>query len=384
MKGLKIGFLTTDNRQANRQYDNPQPWFGTAPAALLQGLAGLPEVEIHVVSCTQRPMDSSPEKLAENIWFHSLHVPKLGWLRTGYQGCIRAMRRKIREIAPDIVHGQGTERDCALGAIFSGFPNVVTIHGNMRLVAKVTRARPFTFDWLAARLEAFTVPRTDGVICITEYTRQAVAGDNVRTWVVPNAVDGAFFSIEPAPESPPVILCVAWVSVRKNQNAFIRALERLPEKSSFRLLCVGPADEEDPYVREFKELVATRPWIEHINWADRPALRERFRTATLLALPSLEENCPMVVLEAMAAGVPVVAARVGGVPDLIEDGKTGLLCDPLDEGSMAEAVARLLRQPGLASSLVESARHKALEVFHPLRIARRHVEIYREVLSNPA
>ena len=48
--------------------------------------------------------------------------PKIGWLRTLYQGCVRATRRKLREIQPDIVHGQGTERDCAIGAVLSGFP----------------------------------------------------------------------------------------------------------------------------------------------------------------------------------------------------------------------------------------------------------------------
>src|ERR1051325_8086066 len=96
--------LITDNREPFRQYDQPTPWFGTAPEALLQGMAPRNDVKVHIVSCTQRPMVSSPEKLAENIWFHSLHVPKIGWLRTLYQGCIRAMRQKIRELQPDIVH----------------------------------------------------------------------------------------------------------------------------------------------------------------------------------------------------------------------------------------------------------------------------------------
>jgi len=380
---LKVVQLTTDNRQAYHQYENPEPWFGTAPEALLQGFAELPEVEVHIVTCTQQPMHA-PEKLSENIWFHSLHVPKLGWMRTAYQGCIRATRRKIHEIAPDIVHGQGTERDCALGAVFSGYPNLLTIHGNMRLVARINRARPFSFDWLAARLEAFTVPRTNGVVCITKYTQEAVRRDGVRTWIVPNAVDQSFFPIEPEPASPPVILCVGHVTVRKNQNAFIHALDRLVEKMQFLLVCIGLADGKDPYAQEFHKLAAARPWIEHVNWADRAALRERFRTAALLVLPSLEDNCPMVVLEAMAAGVPVVAARVGGVPDLIEDGQNGLLCDPLDESSMVAAVSRLLSEPTLGHKLAVEARRIALERYHPLRIARRHLEIYREVLSSPA
>src|SRR5581483_8417309 len=96
--------------------------------ALLQGFVGMPDVNVHVISCVQRPL-RAPEKLAENIWFHCLLVPKFGWMRTFYQGCIRATRAKLRELRPDIVHGQGTERDCSLAAVFSGFPNVLTIHG---------------------------------------------------------------------------------------------------------------------------------------------------------------------------------------------------------------------------------------------------------------
>src|SRR5947209_19509187 len=118
-----------------RWYEQKEPSFGTAPQALMKGLATLPEIELHVVSCSQHPMES-PEKIADNIWFHSLHVPKIGWLRTGYQGCIRAIRKKLEEVQPDLVHGQGTERECALSAVFSGFRNVITIHGNMRAVAR--------------------------------------------------------------------------------------------------------------------------------------------------------------------------------------------------------------------------------------------------------
>src|SRR6266566_7428328 len=103
---LKIAFLTTDNRENFRRYELTQPYFGTAPDALLQGFAAISEVEVHVISCTQRRMES-PHKLADNIWFDSLHVPKVGWLRTGYQGCIRAVRRKLHEIQPDIVQGDG-------------------------------------------------------------------------------------------------------------------------------------------------------------------------------------------------------------------------------------------------------------------------------------
>lgn len=376
---MRIVQLTTDAREHYKEYDKVQPFFGTAPQALLAGFARVPNVEVHVVSCIQQPM-TSPEKLADNIWYHALLVPKAGWLRTGYQGCVRAVRRKLRDIRPDIVHGQGTERDCALNAVFSGFPNVLTLHGNMRVIAKLNRSHPFTFNWLAARLESFAIPRSDGVVCITRYTQDAVADLARRTWVLPNAVDPAFFDIEPRPSDKSVILCVGNVCPRKNQNAFIRALDPLSREYKFDVLFLGGAQRDDAYCVEFFGLQQSRPWVRYGGFADREKLKQHFQDATLLALPSLEDNCPMVVLEAMAAQVPVVAANVGGVPDLVEDAITGLLFDPLDAASMRAAVERLLSDASLRERLARAARTAAARRFHPEAIARRHVEIYREVL----
>jgi glycosyltransferase involved in cell wall biosynthesis len=89
----------------------------------------------------------------------------------------------------------------------------------------------------------------------------------------------------------------------------------------------------------------------------------------------------MVVLEAMASGVPVVAAKVGGLPDLIEDGKTGVFCDSLDASSMAGTIGKVLQNHSLAHDLARRAKEEALARYCPEVIAQRHVEIYREVLS---
>ena len=231
---MRIALLTTDGRAVQKDYDTPAPHFGTAVDALMQGFVQMPEIEVHIVSCL-RVKAQAPPKLAPNLFFHSLYVPKLGWMRTGYQGCIRAARKKLAELQPDIVHGQGTEGDCAISAAFSGFPNVVTLHGIMRLISRVNQVRPFSFLWLAARLESFTLPRSDGVVCISSHTQRAVASLARRTWVVPNAVDPSFFA-EPAQrrqDAPPRILCVARVCALKNQNGLIRALDRLAGKHQF-------------------------------------------------------------------------------------------------------------------------------------------------------
>ena len=374
--------VTTDNREPHREYNKTEPWFGTAPEALLQGFAMLPEVTVHVVSCTQQPM-RSPEKIAPNIHFHSLHVPKSGWLRTAYQGCIRAVRRKLRDIRPDVVHGQGTERECALSAALSGYPNVVTIHGNMRAIARRLDARPFGYHWLAARFEAFVLPRTDGVVCITEYTQRAVQPAARKTWVVPNAVDTAFFDVVPKPDEVPLLLCVGTVNRLKNQNEFLRALDPLARRLPFHVLFLGTASPDDPYGREFFKLLDDRPWAKYGGFISRAESRRVFGRASLLVLPTLEDNCPMVVLEAMAAGVPVAASRVGGVPELIDDGITGLLCEPERPETFREAVERVLADPALRVRLGVSGRQSALKRFHPKVIAERHLAVYRRLSGSP-
>jgi glycosyltransferase involved in cell wall biosynthesis len=376
-----VAFLTTDARGALVGSDPPEPVFGTAPAALLDGFSRLPEVEIHVLSCVQTAV-RSPPTLFGQIHFHSLLVPKMGWLRTGFLGCIRAVRRQIRTLQPHLVHGQGTERDCAISAVFSGRPNLLTIHGNMRRIARLSGARPFSYPWIMARLERLVLPRTDGVICITRHTVGEVSALARRTWVVPNPVDGSFFSVRRRPLSPPTAVCIGTVSVIKNQNNLIRALDPVARYHRFGLEFYGAVQAGEAWGEEFRRLIRERPWCQHRGFASREALKEILAQATLLILPSIEENCPMVILEAMAAGVPVVAARVGGVPELVEDGVTGRLFDPRDPASMATAVGQALADPTRTEAMAVAAQRQARQRFEPEVVARRHVEIYRQLLES--
>ena len=158
-------------------------------------------------------------------------------------------------------------------------------------------------------------------------------------------MDGSFFDIAHVPSPTIKILCVGTVDLRKNQNALIKALDGLKPQGKFELVFLGPARRELPYGREFFESIEARPWCHYGGYADREALKQHLASASGLVLPSLEDNCPMVVLEAMAAGVPVAGARVGGVPDLIRHGETGPALRPsesavdgrCDEGARRES-----------------------------------------------
>ena len=381
MISMRIVILTTDNREPYKTYERPEPYFGTAPAALLQGLALLPEVEVHVVSCIRRRV-AAPEKLAPNIYFHSVVVPQIGWMKTLFQGCIRAARKKIREINPDLVHGQGTEADCSMSAIFAGYPNVLTLHGNMRRIAALNRERPFSYNWLAARLENFVLPRTQGVVCITTYTRASVKNQTPRTWVLPNAVDSAFFEVSAQPDAsqPATGLCLGFICPLKNQNALIRALDPLAGDGKLKMVFAGELA-PDAYGAEFRQLLRERSWCEHIGFINREQLRARLATAAFVALPTREDNCPMVVLEGDGRRRAGPGLEGGRRPGSDHAGPDRNSCDPDRPGSFREAAAKILTDRVWARQLAANAKADARRRFHPRVIAQGHLDIYRQVLE---
>lgn len=382
-RAMRIVLLTNDNREIQKKYHLAQPAFGPAPEALIEGFKLLDEeVEVHIVSCLQRRPQHSPAKLGKNIFFHPLHVPNIGWLRTGYQGCVRAVRRKLREIHPDIVHGQGTERDCAVCAVLSGYPNVLTIHGHMSRIAELTHAKPLTYYWLAEKLERFCLRKTGGVVCLTGYTKQKVAPYARKTWTVPNAVHPSFFDVARSPADPPRVLCVANVHLWKNQTGLIEAMEPLQADHDFALIFVGSGTSSDPYFRKFSRMIGCRPWCQYLGSLQRDDLRNQMSHAALGILPSFEDNCPMVVIEAAAAALPFAAAKVGGVSDLIEDGISGLLFNASDKVEMKSVVARMLLDRAGAEKMGQKARTISMQRFSPMAIARQHLGIYREMAKH--
>lgn len=377
---MKIAFLTTDNREQFSDYENPQPHFGTAPAALLEGFSHYPnEVEVHVISCSRRKM-VSPKKLAANIWFHQPLVPHIGWGRTLFIGCGLAVRKVIKEIRTDVTHAQGTERDCGVSMMLAPKgPRLLTIHGHMARIAEILNSKPLSYYWMVKHLEALSIKRADGVVAITRYTQDRLNDKAQRTWVVPNAVEPSFFDVH-SPGIGNVVLCVASLSPWKRQVELIRAVDLIPEERRPRLVLLGVGAEAE-YGREVLELIKQRPWCEHPGAVGREELKNWLRKAGLLILPSTEDNCPMVILEAMAAGVPVAASNIGGIPDLIEDGVNGRLFDPQDVNSISDALVQWLDDPGKSAEMARTAKTMAHDRFHPKAIAEKHLRIYQEVLS---
>jgi glycosyltransferase involved in cell wall biosynthesis len=382
---IKLGLLATDNREHCRMYGLPEPVFGAPVEALLQGFREYTkEIEVHILSVTQKKLQCPPQ-LASNIYYHSLVVPKIGWLRTGYQGCIRAVRAKVRNLQLDVVHGQGTERDCGLEAVFSGRPNAVTLHGNMRAVARILRARPFSYHWLHAWLENQVIRRAGLVMCNSAYTEKLVLPLNSSVVRMPNPVRETFFS-PPACKSKPRsqrlgFLVVGLIATYKQSLEILRALRAWREGGAppFHCLWVGAFSGQEGYVGSFAVALAKardEGWAEHRPQMSAQELKEAMDERDVLIHIPQEEAFGLVVAEAMLRGMKILAGQTGGVVDFQQIYPGIKLVDPNQPAEWARVLADFSRA---LPARIDRNSWDSLR-YHPSKIAQLHCQAYQKLL----
>lgn len=373
---LRVALLAVDHRISG---DGPEPRLGSAQVALLEGLAQWDgELEVHVVSCHRCPLESV-EKLAGNIHYHSVYVPKWGGLRSGYLGCVLGVRRKLLEIRPDVVHGQGTERECALCAAFSGFPNVITIHGNMRGMAVSCGGIYDRIYYLAAALwEWVALKRTGGVLCNSAYTEARVGRFARKRWRVPNALRSLFTGEVPGCAPGPVVLLNAGtISPHKRQVELLEAFRgrRVPGRF-FQWVFAGDRNDGHSYVRKFSALIRKIPEATDSGELSAVELRNAMDRSGGLVHVSREESFGLVLAEAMARGLAVFAFDVGGVSEVVGGMDQAWI---VPDGNWDELWNALEKWKSAGAPPSRKGRSLALERFDSRVVAESHLAIYREM-----
>jgi glycosyltransferase involved in cell wall biosynthesis len=224
-------------------------------------------------------------------------------------------------------------------------------------------------------------PLTTTTVCVSERERSAgVAARTCRardTVVIPTAVDAAAAPPARHAGSPPRVITVGRLAAPKDTVTLVRALARVPGRP-FRATIVGDGPDR-PAVEAEIRAAGLEGVVELAG--ERQDVPDLLADADVFALSSRSEGAPISVLEAMAAGLPVVASAVGGVPEIVAHGATGLLVPPGDAAALAEALEQLLADPALRRRLGEAGRERVRERFDLTELRRAHVELYARELA---
>jgi len=197
--------------------------------------------------------------------------------------------------------------------------------------------------------------------------------------------DGAAFrTAHGIPPDRRVVLCVSRIDYQKNQIGLVEALARVQEQvPDVHLVLVGPVTVEsyrDRLLARIAELgLSGRVTLVPGLRPDDPMLPAAYHAAEVFCLPSLHEPFGIVILEAWAAGRPVVAASVGGIPSFTRDGEDIVHAAPGDIDDLAARLVQVLENPDLAARIGAAGRAKARRDFSWSSIAARLTDIYRDL-----
>ncbi|HVR60842.1 MAG TPA: N-acetyl-alpha-D-glucosaminyl L-malate synthase BshA [Polyangia bacterium] len=254
---------------------------------------------------------------------------------------------------------------------------VTTLHGtDITLVGSDPSFLPLTRHAILIS-DAVTTPSA----WLREVTHQFLQVPPARAIdVIPNFVDGARFSPPPSPPplEPRVLVHVSNFRPVKRVPDVVRVFARVRAARPARLLLVG----DGPDAADVRALASTLGVADDVRFlGERVDLTDCLRQSHVFLLPSETESFGLAALEAMACGVPVVAARVGGVSEVILDGETGFLTPLGDVPAMAASVRRLLDDEPLRARMAAAARRRAVTAFQVEPAVEAYAAVYRRVLG---
>lgn len=368
-------------------------WGGVeaAFAYLVRELARCKELELHIITLGDPARAREIQAKLPQVNFHILPpFPRLEFARNfrSYQKTLDAALMSIR---PDVVHAQGGT-DHAYVALRAGYPTVITVHGVQSEDSKYQgtlhqRAR----KWFYSRLiERYNLSHTRHLIAISQYVTQYFAPllrRDISIYYIPNAIDDSFFRLPRATRGK-TILYAGRVIRRKRALDLVRAFARVAhEMPGAQLLLAGEYHSEPNYVEQVRNLIRQEKLercVHLLGGLSEQAILHEFAQCDVLALPSVQETTPMVIAQAMAAGKPVIATRVGGIPEMIQDGRTGFLVRVGAVEDLEKKLLCLLKDDCLQKEMGQAARLFAQENYHAEAVAQKTYRAYTNIgIANP-
>jgi len=370
----------------SRYPSNPQRPKGgveSVTVVLVKALAQLDDLDVHIVTlelgrtkiAVEQDGDVTVHRLPGSRWPQILDI-HIGPGR-------RRLVRYITYLRPDVLHIHETY-GLALGDF--PIPHVFTVHGfdHANLVADSTR-----FAWLRSSLwklaERRGFAKQKHIISITPYVRKMIEPlTHACIYDIDNPVDERFFEIERRPEAGR-ILCVGWVNERKNTLGSLEAFAHIAARHPEAKLIIAGESKETGYLGRVKQSIKQHGIdnrVEILGHINHIQLEEELAKASVFLLPSRQENSPMAIAEAMAAGIPVIASDRCGMPYMVADGQTGFLIDPESTDQIAQRLSQLVSSQQLCQQMGRAGRQVAMERFHPHIVAQKTRAVYRRISTS--
>jgi glycosyltransferase involved in cell wall biosynthesis len=332
-------------------------------------------------------LDDRPgaEVLAERAAALEVPVRLVGPLPLGLAGAsgVPALARLLRRERPEVFHAHmSSPVACKWGLAAAVAARVPAVLGTVQVggYEPPDRSAYWQLRALAGRVDRYLAVSgeiADELVDRLDWPREKID-------LVYNAVDLARVEVEAPPglreelggsETGPLVLTPARLDAQKGHRALFEAIPQIPDAT---FLLAGEGPERAP----LEALAVELGIADRVRFLGRREDVPRLLAACdVFALPSLYEGSSLAVLEAMAAGIPIVSSAIGGTEELIEDGRSGLLVAPGDSEALAAALRRVLGDPGLRQSLVAHARERVEAGLTREQMAARVSGVYRELLG---
>jgi glycosyltransferase involved in cell wall biosynthesis len=367
---------------------HPTPWI-THQAPLV---AATPGIELHVVS-VGKWCAADDHFTANGIHFHFLRVPRVPRALLLYQMDRLRMTSCVRNIRADLVQAFGIEDSYALAAVSTRYPMVTRVQGIQSRIVAATGARALLSQpgaLVPMLLERWTVRRCKHFITPTRFAAEFVRALNpdARTYAIKTPVPETFFTAQRlgTEDAPPEILFVGTVLPAKGVDVLLRAFAKLvAEHRELRLTLIGAQPDRrymEGVVHQMVSNLALEAYVRFEGPKGSADVAAAMARARVLVLPTLMDTAPNVIVEAQVVGTPVIASNVGGVPDMIENGVTGLLVPPSDPEALAAALRRVLDRREWAEQMGATARAKARPDHELGAQVEKLVAVYRGIVGH--
>jgi glycosyltransferase involved in cell wall biosynthesis len=299
---------------------------------------------------------------------------------------IGRLRRLVREHSIDLVHNHSPY--VAIGTrlgLWGARPRLVYTEHNVW-----DAYHPATYIG-----NMVTYPRSDHVFAVSEHVHASIRYRGPVRFLPMPPVETLYHGVDLValrrwdsspgirqefglPEDAPLVCTVANFRPSKGHSVLMQAATRVRQAiPDVRFVLVGLGPLESQIRRQARELDLDGTVVFAGARADAPRVAG---ACDLFALPSLYEGLAIALIEAMALGRPAVVTRAGGLTEVVEDGKQGLVVDPGDPGTLADAIVTLLQDPALRKRFGEAGRLRAAD-FDVRKAVRRHEEVYTELLG---